>query len=200
MTPLLHCLIAPNDPPLDVATITSTQFASLVFTHLIRRIPRAKAAALQIVPPLGDVPASGGGNFFVPADNSGSAPPPPPEDEDEPLPLMQVLTEHLSLAFISRPKMEIGDAPTRETREWDRIIINYISLLIQWLWDDPKCVRAYLEAGGLTLVCFSFGAIISHGVEYRLFKVSRTYRTTSRSIRQSHPFTVRLPSWDLLRV
>lgn len=151
ITPLLHCLIIPNNAPLDIAATTSTQFASLVFAHLIRGTPRAKDAALQIVPP--SVPTSGGGHFFVPADNSGSAPPPPPEDEDEPLPLMQILTEHLSLAFISRPKMQIGDSPTRETREWDRIIINYICLLVQWLWDDPKSVRAYLEAGGLTLVC-----------------------------------------------
>jgi len=154
ITPLLHCLIIPNNPPLDIAAITSTQFASLIFSHLIRNTPRAKAAARQIVPPSGDVPTSGGGSFFVPADGSGSAPPPPPEDEDDPLPLMQILTEHLSLAFISRPKMQIGDSPTRETREWDRIIINYICLLVQWLWDDPKSVRAYLEAGGLTLVGF----------------------------------------------
>ena len=74
---------------------------------------------------------------------------------------MQILTEHLSLAFISRPKMQVGDSPTKETREWDRIIINYICLLVQWLWDDPKSVRAYLEAGGLTLVRFSLDAIES---------------------------------------
>ena len=139
---------------LDIAATTSTQFASLIFSHLIRGVPRARAAALQIVPPSEGGPTSDGGNFFVPADNSGSAPPPPPEDEDEPLPLMQILTEHLSMAFISRPKMQVGDSPTRETREWDRIIINYICLLVQWLWDDPKSVRAYLEAGGLPLVRF----------------------------------------------
>ena len=106
------------------------------------------------MPPQGDASAGGGGNFFVPADNGGAAPPPPPEDEDDPLPLMQVLAEHLSLAFISRPKMQVGDSPTRETREWDRIVINYLCLLVQWLWDDPKSVRAYLEAGGLTPVRF----------------------------------------------
>ena len=182
ITPLLHCLIIPNNPPLDIAAITSTQFASLIFAHLIRRTPRAKATALQIVPPSGDLPTSGGGSFFVPADNSGSAPPPPPEDEDDPLPLMQILTEHLSLAFISRPKMQVGDSPTRETREWDRIIINYICLLVQWLWDDPKSVRAYLEAGGLTLVRFYFDAIASCNVERPLFSVGRTYRETHRSV------------------
>lgn len=154
ITPLLHCLIIPHNTPLDTAAITSTQFASLILAHLIKGTPRAKAAALQIVPPSGEVSTPGGGSFFVPADNSGKAPPPPPEDEDEPLPLMQILTEQLSLAFISRPKMQVGDSPTRETREWDRIIINYICLLARWLWDDPKSVRAYLEAGGLTLVRF----------------------------------------------
>src|ERR1700679_3585673 len=123
ITPLLHCLIISHNTPLDITSVTSTQFASLTFAHLVRGTPRAKSAALQIVPPSGDATASGGG-FFVPADNNGSAPPPPPEDEDDPLPLMQILTEHLSLALISRPKMQVGDSPTRETREWDRIIIN----------------------------------------------------------------------------
>ena len=96
---------------------------------------------------------------------------------------MQILTEHLSLAFISRPKMQVGDSPTRETREWDRIIINYICLLVQWLWDDPKSVRAYLEAGGLTLVRFSPLDMIVSNVERRLFLVGGTYRTTYRSFR-----------------
>lgn len=182
ITPLLHCLITPNNTPLDITAITSTQFASLVFAHLIRGTPRARDAALQIVPPSGDGSASGGGQFFVPADNSGNAPPPPLEDEDEPLPLMQILTEHLSLAFISRPKMQVGDSPTRETREWDRIIINYICLLVQWLWDDPKSVRAYLEAGGLPLVCFPLCAIERCDVKCRPSTVGRTYRTTRRSV------------------
>ena len=80
---------------------------------------------------------------------------------------MQILTEHLSLAFISRPKMQVGDSPTRETREWDRIIINYICLLVQWLWNDPKSVRAYLEAGGLTLVrSFFFPRVTVLNVTY----------------------------------
>lgn len=80
---------------------------------------------------------------------------------------MQILTEHLSLAFISRPKMQVGDSATRVTREWDRIIITYICLLVQWLWDDPKCVRAYLEAGGLTLVRLLCVAITGCSVEQR---------------------------------
>lgn len=170
ITPLLHCLIISHNAPLDIAAISSTQFASLIFAHLVRGVPRATAAALQIVPPSGDPTASNGGNFFVPADNGGSVPP-PPEDEEDPLPLMQILTEHLSLAFISRPKMQVGESPTRETREWDRIIISYICLLVQWLWDDPKSVRAYLEAGGLTLVCsFPFNV------------TSKIYRSTPRPV------------------
>lgn len=180
ITPLLHCLITSHNTPLDVASITSTQFASLLFAHLVRGTPRAKSDALQIVPPSGD--AAGGGNFFVPADNSGSVPPPPPEDEDGPLQLMQILTEHLSLALISRPKMQVGDSPTRETREWDRIIINYICLLVQWLWDDPKCVRAYLEAGGLTLVRFICYTIVSYTVEQWAPSAGRAHCTTHGSI------------------
>jgi intracellular protein transport protein USO1 len=134
------------------------------------------------VPPSGDGTASGGGDFFVPADNNGNIPPPPPEDEDDPLQLMQIVTEHLSLALISRPKMQVGDSPTRETREWDRIILNYICLLVQWLWDDPKCVRAYLEAGGLTLVSFLCYAISSCSVEQRALSAGRAHRSTHGSI------------------
>ena len=78
--------------------------------------------------------------------------------------------------------MQVGDSPTRETREWDRIIINYICLLVQWLWDDPKSVRAYLEAGGLTLVRFYFDAIASCDVERPIFSVGRAYRETHRSV------------------
>lgn len=134
------------------------------------------------MPPSGDATASGEGSFFVPADNSGIAPPPPPEDEDDPLPLMQILTEHLSLAFISRPKMQVGDSPTRESREWDRIIINYICLLVQWLWDDPKCVRAYLEAGGLTLVRFLCDMIAGCSVNQCTLSADGGNRATQGSI------------------
>lgn len=95
---------------------------------------------------------------------------------------MQILTEHLSLAFISRPKMQVGDSPTRETREWDRIIINYICLLVQWLWDDPKCVRAYLEAGGLTLVRLPRCEITGWRVEGLALSAGRTHCATHRSI------------------
>ena len=89
------------------------------------------------------------GAFFVPAD--GGPPPaadlPPKEDaEDEPQSLLALLTEHLSLAFLQRSRA--GLAP-RETREADRVICAYLSLLAQWLWEDPRAVREFLEAGGL---------------------------------------------------
>jgi hypothetical protein len=31
----------------------------------------------------------------------------------------------------------------------DHVICTYLSLLAQWLWEDPRAVRKFLEAGGL---------------------------------------------------
>ncbi len=95
------------------------------------------------------VPSQAGGAFFVPAD--GGLPPaadlPPKDDaEDDPQSLLALLTEHLSLAFLQRSRA--GLAP-REAREADRVICAYLSLLAQWLWEDPRAVREFLEAGGL---------------------------------------------------
>jgi hypothetical protein len=121
-----------------------------MFAHLLRGSPRAKAAARSIVP--GPTPAAPGGqsNFFVPADG---APPEPvavePEDEDERQTLLQTLTENLSLALLSRSRSNNSD---REAREWDRYVIGYLCLLSQWLWEDPKSVKDFLDAGGLGVV------------------------------------------------
>lgn len=172
---------------LDRSNVTSFQFATILFAHLIRHAPQCKALARGIVPPPlntdgadaigGGAGAAGGGgggggNFFVPADG---APPPVPQsedkqaeeedEEDEAPTLLQLLTEHLSLAFLSRGRAagsnKSGDTePTmiqsgmsgREQREWDRVIVASLGLLGQWLWEEPKAVREFLEGGGLSLV------------------------------------------------
>ena len=93
-----------------------------------------------------------GNTFFVPADG---APPPIQQalelDDDEPQSLMQILSENLSLSLLSRARVNNSD---REAREWDRYVVGYLCLLIQWLWEDPKSVRAFLDAGGLGVVSF----------------------------------------------
>ncbi|KAH8980775.1 p115 like vesicle tethering protein [Lactarius hatsudake] len=152
VTPLLFGLVIPPGTPLDRANTSSVQFAVILFAHLLRHSPHCKALARQIVPPpLTPLPAQSqaGGAFFVPAD--GGTPPaadlPPKDDaEDDPQSLLATLTEHLSLAFLQRSRA--GLAP-RETREADRVICAYLSLLAQWLWEDPRAVREFLEAGGL---------------------------------------------------
>lgn len=172
---------------LDRSNVTSFQFATILFAHLIRHAPQCKALARGIVPPPlntdgadaigGGLGTGGGGNFFVPADG---APPPVPQaehkeaaeeedEEDEAPTLLQLLTEHLSLAFLSRGRAQSsnksGDTePTmiqsgmsgREQREWDRVIVASLGLLGQWLWEEPKAVREFLEGGGLSLVSLSF--------------------------------------------
>lgn len=151
ITPLLHCLVIPPSSPPNPADITSTHFASLIFAHLVRQCPRSKSLARSIIPPT--VTSTTGGDFFVPADGSAPPPPVPAEDDDDPpQTLLQTVCENLSLAFISRPRSQVGDLPTRETREWDRTVISYMCLLTQWLWEDPKSVRDFLEAGGLGVV------------------------------------------------
>ncbi|KAN0137791.1 Uso1 / p115 like vesicle tethering protein, head region domain containing protein [Lactarius tabidus] len=153
VTPLLFGLVIPPSTPLDRVNISSVQFAAIIFAHLLRHSPHCKTLARQIIPPPLTLPAPSteSGAFFVPADGGPPPPaaagPPPKEDpEDDPQSLLSLLTEHLSLAFLQRSRA--GLAP-RETRETDRVICAYLSLLAQWLWEDPRAVREFLEAGGL---------------------------------------------------
>lgn len=137
---------------MDRTNVSSVQFATVLFGHLLRHAPYCKDLARKIIPrPLTSLPVTpvAGGAFFVPADGE---PPPPPEPsekadaEDAPQNLLALVTEHLSLAFLQRSRTEL--AP-REAREVDRVICAYLSLLAQWLWEDPRAVREFLEAGGL---------------------------------------------------
>ncbi|KAF8963607.1 p115 like vesicle tethering protein [Flammula alnicola] len=148
-TPLLHALSAPPNTAsaLDPADVISTHIATLLFAHLLRSSPRAKASARLIMPSPPPTTSGGQSNFFVPADG---APPEPaaeePEDEDEPQTLLHILSENLSLALLSRSRASNSD---REAREWDRYVVGYLCLLSQWLWEDPKSVKDFLDAGGL---------------------------------------------------
>lgn len=119
-----------------------------MFSHLLRGSSRAKSACLiiPITPPVVEE-----SSFFVPADG---APPAPPvetdnEDEDDSQTLLQNITENLSLGLLSRSRANTSD---RDAREWDRYVVGYLCLLSQWLWEDPKSVREFLNAGGLGVV------------------------------------------------
>lgn len=114
-----------------------------------------KALAQQIIPSyITQQNTSSQGNYFVPADGEG----PPnqnqqnePENDDRQQTLLQTLTEHMTLSFLSRSRaLEQGDS--REEREWDRIIVGYLVLLSQWLYDNPVGVREFLDEGGLSIV------------------------------------------------
>ncbi len=81
-------------------------------------------------------------------------PPAPPlekdnDDEDDSQTLLQNVTENLSLGLLSRSRANTSD---RDAREWDRYVVGYLCLLSQWLWEDPKSVREFLNAGGLGVV------------------------------------------------
>ena len=91
--------------------------------------------------------------FFVPADGAPLQATPNDEPEDEVQTLLQILSENLSLSLLSRSRANTSD---REAREWDRYVVGYLCLLSQWLWEDPKAVREFLEAGGLGVVCCCF--------------------------------------------
>lgn len=121
-----------------------------MFAHLLRGSPRAKDAARLIVP--GPAPtAAPQSSFFVPADGAppAAAPEEPDDEDDEHQTLLQILTENLSLALLSRSRSNTSD---REAREWDRYVVGYLALLTQWLWEDAKSVRDFLDAGGLGVV------------------------------------------------
>ena len=151
-TPLLHALASPPNTTtaLDPANVISTHLATLLFSHLLRSSSRAKASARLVVPgPIQVAPSSS--TFFVPAD--GAPPNLTPTDEpedDETQTLLQILSENLSLSLLSRSRANTSD---KEAREWDRYVVGYLCLLSQWLWEDPKSVRDFLDAGGLGVVC-----------------------------------------------
>ncbi|KAH7912734.1 p115 like vesicle tethering protein [Hygrophoropsis aurantiaca] len=147
ISPLLHALCIPPTSPLNLANVTTTHIATLVFSHLLGSSPRSKTIARSIKPPSA-IPPTPQGQFFVPADGAPPGPQSVETDEDDaPQSVLHLLSENLSLCFLSRSRMEGTD--DREAREWDRLIVGYLCLLAQWLWEDSKAVREFLEAGAL---------------------------------------------------
>ncbi|KAH7883346.1 p115 like vesicle tethering protein [Phlebopus sp. FC_14] len=149
ISPLLHALCFPPSSPLSLANVTTTHLATFLFSHLIASSPRSKTLARSIKPSPSIASATPSRDqFFVPAD--GTQQPvdvPEADDEDTPQGILALLSENLSLCFLSRSRAD--SANEGETREWDRLIAGYLCLLVQWLWGDPKAVRNFLEAGGL---------------------------------------------------
>ncbi|KAL4068742.1 p115 like vesicle tethering protein [Scleroderma yunnanense] len=154
VSPLLYALCLPPSTSLDVANITATHFATLLFSHLLISSPQSKALARSIKPSFPTSSTAGSqGQFFVPADgvpSSTNVLESQSEDEDAPQSVLQLLSENLSLCFLSRSRVD--PAKDKEAREWDRLIISYLALLIQWLWEDPKAVREFLDASGLNVL------------------------------------------------
>lgn len=148
--PLIYALA--NTPSttsaLDPAVVLTTHIASILFGHLVRLSPQAKSLARAIKPAL--QPSEGSG-LFVPADGTPTVPAPAADlDEDEPpQTLLQALSENLSLALLSRSRENVTE---KESREWDRLIVGYLTLLSQWLWEDPGSVRDFLDAGGMSVL------------------------------------------------
>ena len=166
-----HLSISP-DAPLNPTQTRSTQFASLLFSSLLRGSTRAKQLARNIQPQLVLPPDvnSTGGNFFVPADGPTVASSSvtaqvvhqQDPDDDPPQPLLPLLTEHLSLCLLSRARaVESDEEDERGVREWNKLIVGYLVLLSQWLWEEPGSVREFLENGGMGMVRFN-GLIWEH--------------------------------------
>jgi intracellular protein transport protein USO1 len=150
MTPLLYSLMTAPSSPLDLGAVTSTQLSAFIFSHLLRSSPKAKPLSLSIYPPV--APSDKESSFFVPADG---APPPSqaavePDEQEPPQSLLQTIIENLTLSLLSRSRADASDS---DLREWDRLVVAYLCLLSQWLWDDPKVVKEFLDAGGLGMVC-----------------------------------------------
>ena len=147
-TPLIYALA--NTPSttsaLEPAVVLTTHIASILFSHLVRLSPQAKSLARAIKPG-----PSEGSSLFVPADGTPTAAEPAAAlDEDEPpQTLLQALSENLSLALLSRSRENVTE---KESREWDRLVVGYLTLLSQWLWEDPGSVRDFLDAGGMSVV------------------------------------------------
>ena len=131
----------------------SARLASFLFASLIRSSSRCKQLSRQIKPSL-SIAQPDNAQFFVPADGPPTSSPSKspasgaPDEEDAPQSLLATLAEHLSLSFLSRSHAASAETE-QETREWDRLIVTYLSLLAQWLWDDPRAFREFLENGGI---------------------------------------------------
>ena len=156
---LLTGIAALPTSPLSSTIATRLQFICHLFASFFHGPPNnsntsPKAIARGVSS--GPTPASDtGGNFFVPADG-GALPPSSNEvkfseddDDDPPSSLLQLLTEHLSLSMLARSKVTDDIA---ESRLWDKVLVAYLALLCTWLWEDPKSVRIFLEAGGIGVV------------------------------------------------
>lgn len=146
---MINGLVSPPIAPLRTQAVLSIHLASFLFASLIRSSFNCKEIARQIK--ASATPDEKSDRFFVPAD--GGTPPPDTSDagDEGPQTLIAVLAEHLSLSFLSRSHAASAETE-QETREWDRVIVFYLALLSQWLWEDPKAVREFLENGGLGMV------------------------------------------------
>ncbi|KAF8515323.1 p115 like vesicle tethering protein [Hysterangium stoloniferum] len=157
---LLNTLATLPASPLTPSTCNRIHIATLTLASLLRFSIPAKLLAQTVVPNLAaQVPPTPGvgGGFFVPADDvgikelAGQSEDTDANTDDRPQTLLQTLTEHLSLSFLSRTRaVETGDG--LEEREWDRLIVGYLSLLSQWLWGNPSAVREFVESGGLSVL------------------------------------------------
>ncbi|KAF8627631.1 hypothetical protein AX15_004327 [Amanita polypyramis BW_CC] len=150
-TPLIHALTVPpsTTSTLESPFVLTVHLSSILFSHLIRLSPEAKLLARSIKPgPMQALSGQGTSNFFVPADNTSSAPVAPEviEDDEPPQTLLQILNENLSLALLSHSREGLTE---NESREWDKLIVGYLCLLSQWLWEDPASARDFLDAGGM---------------------------------------------------
>ncbi|KAF9235255.1 hypothetical protein BU15DRAFT_65006 [Melanogaster broomeanus] len=141
ISPLLHALCLPPTSPLNVANVTTTHFASLLFAQLLSSSPRSKTVARSINPsPALHVSTPSQSQFFVPADGTPSSSVPDPDDEDAPQSLISLLSENLSAL------LPVQVARRRRERKRGK---GMGAIDCGWLWEDPKAVREFLEAGGL---------------------------------------------------
>jgi hypothetical protein len=127
-------------------TASSTQRTMRPLTSLTSSFALPSCHFTPTPPPPPPVPLS---PVLSPADGeplTSSSPAPKDDNEDGPQSLLALLTEHLSLAFLQCLQAELA---SHEAREADRVICAYLSLLAQWLWEDPCVAREFLEAGGL---------------------------------------------------
>lgn len=150
---LLSALTELPTSPLSPQVTNRIHLAALLFSTFFNHSHTMKNMAQQIVPGLliqQNISATG--SYFTPADvGSNQGQPNESETQDRHQTLLQTLTEHMTLSFLSRSRaVEQGDS--REEREWDRNIVGYLVLLSQWLYDSPAAVREFLDAGGLSVV------------------------------------------------
>ncbi|PKI85935.1 type I protein arginine methyltransferase [Malassezia vespertilionis] len=120
-------------------------FAAILFSNLLHSSETTKAFARSI---------------YMDATGRCVAGTAPPTDEDAPAKLIDLIVGNLAMASrelgeaVRRERTAAADAAAKNTSEdWTRVILAYLVLLCDWLWESPASVAEFVsESANLQVI------------------------------------------------